>query len=131
MALIDQPCAEGVGGQMGTTYEYVLFLRFFESFNGFGIEISFEMRFARGDGRQGFGIHDFVGGLPNLRKVARDRGAGNQVEVGFPTLHYLIHPSSVEMRTGRAFEVIDESMHFLIWRCPVKPAVCVFDVTVE
>jgi hypothetical protein len=29
------------------------------------------------------------------------------------------------------FKVVDEAVHFLIWCCPVKLAVCVLDVTIE
>jgi hypothetical protein len=35
------------------------------------------------------------------------------------------------MGTGRPFEVVDKSVHLLVWRCPVKVAVRVLNVAVE
>jgi hypothetical protein len=35
------------------------------------------------------------------------------------------------MSAGRPLEVVDKSVHLLIWRCPVKLAIHILDIAIE
>ena len=99
--------------------------------DGGGVEGALDARAAGGDGDEGGGVDDLVGGLPDGSEVLRDGIVGSQGGLGLPDLHGFVHAAAVEIGAGRAHVVVDEAVDFFVGRGPVEGAACVFDVAVE
>src|SRR2546430_14311453 len=80
---------------------------------------------------QGGGVHDLVGGLPELGVVEHGRGLVRLRRSSFPEDHRLIEAPAVQIRPDRALQVVDEAVDVAVWRGPVEFTVLVGDVAVK
>src|SRR5580704_9676314 len=131
LVLVHQPGRDGLGGEMCTAHGEVAVGRFLQLADLVRVEVPLDAgpgavrRLERG------GVHDLVGGLPDLREVERDGTPARDRMRGLPGAHCLVHPPSVEICADRTLQVVDECVHFLVRRRPVKVSVRVGDVAVE
>src|SRR5215212_7709852 len=97
MVLVDQPGPERLGGEVGTAHDHVPSRRRLHLPYRFGVELSLDPRPGGGYCLQRPGVHDLVGGLPELREVAHKGRLLGEGVVVLPTDHRLVHPASVEV----------------------------------
>ena len=73
VAFIHQPGGEGMLGERRATHRDVMVRRRTQLPDGVGVEGARDARPARRCGFKRRGVHDLVGGLPNLREVPHER----------------------------------------------------------
>ena len=131
LALVYQPRAKGVGGEIGAPDKDILPGSLFQQLDGCRVEGSLQARLARGDSLQGAGVHGFIGCLPDLGEVAQDGRLGGEAGVGFPNHHGLVHPAPIQKGAGGTHEIVDEAVDFFVGRGPIKTAVRILDIPVQ
>ena len=122
MILVDEPGPDCMGGKGGTTHRKIVRQLSLQIANQLGIEFSLETRLRCRDDLQRFGIDDLVGRLPDPREVQHGRRQTRNDVWCLPNRQRLVHLASIEIRAGRAHQIVNEPEHFLVWYRPIEIA---------
>ena len=130
LANVDQAGLERLSSEVGTANGQVACRRGFQPPDRLGIETSFDTGSRCCGARQRVGVDDLISGAPYGREFRYERWLVVRLK-GVPSGHDFIHAATIEIRTDRAFEEVDEGVQLFVWLGPVEDAVLVGYVAVE